>query len=238
MKNVLITGGTRGIGAACAEEFAKKGVNVIANYKKNAEKAEEMKKRLGIRTVCADISSASDVDNMYRELKNDGIRIDCVINNAGIAADRLFTDITEEEWDEMFAVNVKGAFLVTKKFLPDMLARHSGSIVNISSIWGQTGAAAEVHYSASKAAIIGMTKALAKELAPSGIRVNCVCPGYIDTEMNGAYSEKDVAGICEEIPLMRIGTPAEAARVIEFIASDAAAYMTGQIIGVNGGWCI
>lgn len=238
MKTVLITGGARGIGAACAEEFSKKGMNVIVNYKSSRQEAEELKNRLGVHTICADVSDSKSVDEMYRELKKNGFCIDCVINNAGIASDRLFTDISEEEWDRIFDVNVKGAFLVTQKFLPDMIARQSGSIVNVSSIWGQTGAAAEVHYSASKAAVIGMTKALAKELAPSGIRVNCVCPGYIDTEMNSGYSKEDVEAICEEIPLMRIGTPKETAKAIYFLASDEASYVTGQIFGVNGGWNI
>ena len=237
MKTVLITGGTRGIGAACAEEFAKKGERVIINYLKSSQKAEELKKRLGVVTYRADISDGEAVKKMYHDLKKSGIYVDCIINNAGIASDRLFTDITENEWDEMFSVNVKGAFLVTKTFLPDMISRKNGNIVNISSIWGQTGAAMEVHYSASKAALIGMTKALAKELAPSNIRVNCVCPGYIDTDMN-TYSPDEVSEICDEIPLMRIGSPQEAAKVIEFIASDSASYITGQILGVNGGWNI
>lgn len=238
MKTVLITGGTRGIGAACVEEFSKKGWNVVVNYKKSDKEAADLKSRFGTYTIRADVSSRIEVDKMYNELKNLGIHVDCIVNNAGISADGLFTDISEEEWDKIFAVNVKGAFLVTKRFLPDMISKHSGSIVNISSIWGQVGAALEVCYSSSKAAVIGMTKALAKEVAPSGIRVNCVCPGYIDTDMNNSYSEDDVTAICEEIPLMRVGEAREAAKVIEFISSDAASYMTGQTIGVNGGWNI
>lgn len=238
MKSVLITGGTRGIGAACAEEFSKKGWNVVINYKSSTDKARNLCQKLGAYAVCADISNSAEVKSMYNELKNSGIRTNCIVNNAGVASDCLFTDISEEEWDRIFNINVKGSFLVTKAFLPDMISRQAGSIVNVASIWGQTGASMEVHYSASKAAIIGMTKALAKEVAPSGIRVNCVCPGYIDTDMNNIYSEEEKADICGEIPLMRTGTPAEAAKVIEFIASDNASYMTGQIIGVNGGWLI
>ena len=238
MKTVLITGGTRGIGAACAEEFLKKGWSVVINFKSSAEKAENMAKSLGITAVQADISDSAAVRKMHETLKSSGISIDCIVNNAGIASDRLFTDITEEEWDEMFDVNVKGAFLVTKTFLPDMISKKSGSIVNISSIWGETGAAMEVHYSAAKAALIGMTKALAKELAPSGIRVNCICPGYVDTDMNKLYSDDDVSEICSEIPLMRTAAASEIAESVEFLASGSAAYITGQILGVNGGWHI
>ena len=185
-----------------------------------------------------DISNSHEIRNMHTQLISSGIHTDCIINNAGIAEDALFTDITEESWDRMFAVNVKGAFLITKEFLPDMLNKKSGSIVNVSSIWGETGAAMEVHYSASKAALIGMTKALAKELAPSGIRVNCITPGYVDTDMNSGYTKEDVDVITDEIPLERIANPSEIAKTIEFLASDSASYITGQILGVNGGWYI
>lgn len=238
MKTVLITGGAKGIGAACAEEFAKKGAHVIINYNKSKNEAETLAKTIGAKAICADVSDSNSVDNMYRTLKASGIHIDCIVNNAGISSDKLFTDITEEEWDKMFSVNTKGTFLVTKAFLPDMIHNKSGNIINISSIWGEIGAAAEVHYSASKAAVIGMTKALAKELAPSGIRVNCICPGYIKTDMTSCYSESEVSAICEDIPLGRIGTACEIAKAAAFLASDDAAYITGQILGINGGWNI
>lgn len=238
MKTVLITGASRGIGAAAAEEFSGNGWHVIINYKNSREKAEKLAKKLGAHSVCADITSSEQVKNMHAELANKGIHIDCIVNNAGISRQQLFSDITEQDWDDVFNMNVKGAFLVTREFLPELIHKKNGSIINISSIWGQTGASTEVHYSASKAAVIGMTKALAKELALSGIRVNCICPGFIDTDMNSAYSEDDIAAITEEIPLMRIGTPKEAAQAISFLASDKASYITGQIIGVNGGWFI
>lgn len=238
MKTVLITGASRGIGAAAAKEFSKKGWHVVINYNKNKEKALALAKELSATVVQADISKSDEVLNMYSSLKGQGIHVDAIVNNAGVSSSRLFVDISESEWDEMFAINTKGAFLVTKAFLPDMLSRQSGSIVNISSIWGETGAAAEVCYSASKAALIGMTKALAKELAPSGIRVNCVCPGCIDTDMNKCYSDEERAAIAEDIPLGREGTVEEAAHAIEFLSSDAASYITGQVIGVNGGWYI
>ena len=238
MNTVLITGASRGIGAAAAEEFAKKGWHVIINYNKSKDNAETLSKKIGATAIKADVSDAVEVTNMYNALHAQGISVDCIVNNAGIASDCLFTDITEEEWGRMFDTNVKSAFLVTKAFLPDMLSKKRGSIINISSIWGETGAALEVHYSASKAALIGMTKALAKELAPSGIRVNCITPGYIDTDMNSCYSPEDVAAITEEIPLCRIGTAAEVAKTTTFLASDSASYITGQVLGVNGGWNI
>lgn len=238
MKTVLITGASRGIGAAAAKEFSKKGWHVVINYNKNKEKALTLAKELRATVFQADISKSDEVLNMYSSLKGQGIHVDAIVNNAGVSSSGLFVDISESEWDEMFAINTKGAFLVTKAFLPDMLSRQSGSIVNISSIWGETGAAAEVCYSASKAALIGMTKALAKELAPSGIRVNCVCPGCIDTDMNKCYSDEERAAIAEDIPLGREGTVEEAAHAIEFLSSDAASYITGQVIGVNGGWYI
>ena len=238
MKTVLITGASRGIGAAAAKEFSKKGWHVVINYNKNKEKALALAKELGATVFQADISKSDEVLNMYSSLKGQGIHVGAIVNNAGVSSSGLFVDISESEWDEMFAINTKGAFLVTKAFLPDMLSRQSGSIVNISSIWGETGAAAEVCYSASKAALIGMTKALAKELAPSGIRVNCICPGCIDTDMNKCYSDEERAAIAEDIPLGREGTAEEAAHAIEFLSSDAASYITGQVIGVNGGWYI
>ena len=238
MKTVLITGASRGIGAAAAKEFSKKGWHVVINYNKNKEKALALAKELRATVVQADISKSDEVLNMYSSLKGQGIHVDAIVNNAGVSSSGLFVDISESEWDEMFAINTKGAFLVTKAFLPDMLSRQSGSIVNISSIWGETGAAAEVCYSASKAALIGMTKALAKELAPSGIRVNCVCPGCIDTDMNKCYSDEERVAIAEDIPRGREGTVEEAAHAIEFLSSDAASYITGQAIGVNGGWYI
>ncbi len=238
MKTVLVTGASRGIGAACAREFSSAGWHVVINYNKSEEKALLLAKELGATAVFADITKSKDVEKMYLELKNQGIHIDCIVNNAGISSDKLFLDISEEEWDEIFAVNVKGAFLVTKAFLGDMINKKNGNIINISSIWGETGAAFEVHYSASKSALIGMTKALAKELAPSDIRVNCVCPGYIDTDMNKIYTPQEVLAIKDEIPLERIGSPLEVAKSVVFLASDSASYITGQILGVNGGWNI
>lgn len=238
MKTVLITGASRGIGAACAKEFSEKNYHVVLNYNTSEKEAEALKRATGAFLLKGDVGCASDVENMKETLLKNGIHIDCIVNNAGISGESLFTEITEEDWDNMFRVNTKGAFLITKAFLPQMIARNSGSIINVSSIWGEVGAACEVHYSASKSALIGMTKALAKELAPSNIRVNCVCPGYVATDMNRHLSLEDVLDITKEIPIGRVGEPSEIAKTIEFLASDSASYITGQIIGVNGGWNI
>lgn len=238
MKNVLITGAGRGIGSACAKEFAAAGWHVVINYNKSEKEALALSQSIGGTAVRADITNAEDVAKMYSHLASQGIFIDCLVNNAGISSDKLFIDISEQEWDNVFDVNVKGTFLVTKAFLPNMINKKSGSIINISSIWGEIGAAGEVHYSASKSAVIGMTKALAKELAPSNIRVNCICPGYIDTEMNSNYTSQEVADITDEIPLGRIGTIFEVAKSVVFLASDSSSYITGQVLGVNGGWNI
>ena len=238
MKTVLITGAARGIGAAVAREFAANGWRVIINYKKSDALADKLKKELGAVLYRADVSCAEEVDKMSRYLASVGLFPDCIVNNAGISGEALFCDITEACWDEMFAVNTKSAFLVSKAFLPHMISQKSGSIINISSIWGEIGAACEVHYSASKAAIIGMTKALAKELAPSGIRVNCVCPGFVDTDMTAAYSDEDMEIIKSEIPQNRTAKPCEIAKSVYFLSSDAASYITGQVLGVNGGWRI
>ena len=165
-------------------------------------------------------------------------QIDLLVNNAGIAQQRLFTEITEAEWDRMFAVNAKGLYACCRAVVPGMIRRHSGNIINVSSMWGQAGASCEVHYSAAKAAVIGFTKALAKELGPSGIRVNCVAPGVIATEMNAALDGETLDALREETPLGTIGTPEEAARAILWLAGDGASFVTGQVIGVNGGFVI
>lgn len=238
MRNIVITGGSRGIGAACAEAFAKNGDRVFIIYEKNDLRAEETAKNTGAIPIKADVSSESEVKAAAEAVHGICRGIDVLINNAGIAEIKVFNDITADDWDRMFAVNVRGAFLMTQAFLSDMINKKSGKIINVSSIWGQTGASCEVHYSASKAALIGFTKALAKELAPSGICVNCVAPGVIETEMNSELDAETIACLCEEIPAGRMGTAAETARAILFLASDEADYITGQVIGVNGGMYI
>ncbi|MBQ8300961.1 MAG: SDR family NAD(P)-dependent oxidoreductase, partial [Clostridia bacterium] len=191
MKNVLITGGSRGIGKALVYEFSKKGYRVFLNYNSSQKEAEEISADTGAVIVKADISKSDEVKKMADYIHDNYGRIDVLINNAGIAEQKLFTDISENDWDRMFDINIKGMFLVTKAFVSDMIYKKSGKIINVSSMWGITGASCEVHYSASKSAVIGFTKALAKELGPSNICVNCIAPGVIETEMNKHLSKED-----------------------------------------------
>lgn len=238
MKNVLITGGSRGIGKACIYEFTKAGYRVFLNYNSSKKEAEEIAGKTGAVLVKADVSNAAQINAMADFIHENYGGIDVIVNNAGISRQKLFCDISEEEWDRMFNVNMKGMFLVTKAFLHDMIAKKSGKIINVSSMWGVTGGSCEVHYSASKAAVIGFTKALAKELGPSGIRVNCVAPGVINTEMNSHLSKEDIESLCDETPLERIGTPEETAKTILFLASEDSSFITGQVINVDGGMVI
>lgn len=239
----LITGASRGIGAACARRFARSGYSVAILYRSRADLAEALVQELiaeGQDAFClqADVADRTQAFAAAEEVLRRYRRIDVLVNNAAIAQQKLFTDITEEEWDRMFAVNVKGAFNMTQAALPGMISRRSGSIVNISSMWGQVGASCEVHYSASKAALIGMTQALAKEVGPSGVRVNCIAPGVIETDMNAHLDEETLAALSEETPLMRIGAPDEVARAALYLCSDGASFITGQVLGVNGGFII
>ena len=197
-----------------------------------------MAKELGASIICADVSQKSDVELMFSQIQNEFGGVDILVNNAGIAQAKLFTDITEEEWDKMFSVNVKGIFNCTKAALPYMIHKKSGKIINISSIWGITGASCEVHYSASKAAVIGLTKALAKELGPSGITVNCVAPGVVETDMCALLSPEDISALKDETPLGCIGTPDDIAKTVLFLASGGGDFLTGQVISPNGGMVI
>lgn len=237
MKNALVTGGSRGIGKECVYELTKKGYRVFLNYNNSREKAERIEKETGAVIVRADISKADEVQNMADFIHRNYGKIDVLVNNAGIAQQKLFTDITESDWDNIFNVNIKGMFLVTKAFVNDMISKKSGKIINVSSMWGVTGGSCEVHYSSSKSAVIGFTKALAKELGPSGICVNCVAPGVIDTEMNRHLTKEDYEALCEETPLGRIGNTKEVAEVIGFLA-DSASFITGQVINADGGMVI
>ena len=242
-KTVLITGGSRGIGQACAIAFARQGYQVAINYIHSKEKAEALAQELSAQghpalAVGADVSRKDQVEAMFQQVEAAFGPVDILVNNAGIAQQKLFTDLTEEDWDRMFQVDVKGMFLCCQRALRTMLHSHSGSIVNLSSIWGISGASCEVHYSAAKAAVIGLTKALAQELGPSHIRVNCVAPGVIDTEMNAHLSRADMDALGEETPLGRIGRAEEAARAIFYLASDQSAFVTGQVLPVDGGMVI
>ena len=242
-ETVIVTGASRGIGKACALAFGKSGANVIINYTRSKEKAEELCEdisKLGGRALpfCADVADRKAVDEMIAFAHSNFGSISTLVNNAGIAEQIMFCDITEEKWDRMFAVDVKGVYNCIQAALPDMIHNKSGRIINISSMWGITGASCEVHYSAAKAAVIGMTKALAKELGPSGITVNAIAPGVISTEMNGNISEEIMSELKEETPIGRIGTPEDIAETALFLASPQASFITGEVISVNGGFVI
>lgn len=239
-RTVLITGGSRGIGAACVGAFARAGWSVVFLYRRAEEAAEALCARLrgeGLDVSCrrCDVSRRDEVFRTVNDLMRTYHRFDALVNNAGVAHIGLFTDMTEEQWDALFAVNVKGAFNVTQAVLPSMISQGSGAIVNVSSMWGEVGASCEVAYSAAKAALIGMTKALAKEVGPSGVRVNCVSPGVIDTDMNAELTEADLAALAEETPLGRTGRADEVAEAALYLCGEGASFITGQVLGVSGG---
>ena len=235
MRNVVITGGTRGIGEACAKAFIENGDRVFVIYEKSADRADKLKNELGVLPVQCDVSKKEDVIRAVEEIHKVASYIDVLINNAGISQIKLFSDITESELTRMFGVNMFGTFFMTQELLPDMIHKKYGKIINISSMWGEVGASCEVHYSASKSAVIGFTKALAKELAPSGISVNCITPGVIETDMNENLEPDAKEELVDEIPLARMGKPSEVAKLAVFLASADSDYITGQVIGISGG---
>lgn len=239
----LITGASRGIGAQIATLLAKSGYSVAINYSSSKKQAILVEKELvkcgySAKAFCADVSDAQAVNQMVQDIENTLGKVKVLVNNAGIAQQKLFCDITESDFDRMFDVNVKGVFNCCKAVLPSMISEKRGSIINISSMWGQVGASCEVHYSASKAAVIGITQALAKEVGPSNVRVNCICPGVIDTQMNVNLDESTVEQLKEETPLGIIGTPNDIAELALFLSGEKARFITGQVIGVNGGMVI
>lgn len=241
---VLITGASRGIGRAAAQLLAQNGWQVAINYHQNTPAAQSLLAELtasGARAAIfqADVADRQQVEAMFAAVRAQLGPIQALVNNAGIAQQKLFTDITDAEWQRMFAVTVDGAFHCTQAALQDMLPAKQGAIVNISSMWGQAGASCEVHYSAAKAALIGLTKALAKELGPSHIRVNCIAPGVIATEMNAALDGETLAQLAEDTPLGTIGQPEDVAQMILYLLQEnTGRFLTGQIIGVNGGFII
>ena len=249
-KTVLVTGASGDIGTAIAAKFYNAGYRVAIHYYKNREKAEHLLASLtgspeapeipGAQAALfqADLRSPEEITKMFDEIRHALGEVDILVNNAGKGTQILFQDISYECWQDTFAVNTDACFLCCKEALPHMIHEKSGRIINISSIWGLTGASCEVHYSAAKAAVIGFTKALAKELGPSGITVNCVAPGVIDTEMNAHLSETDMEALRDETPLCRIGTPEDVAGAVFFLASNDASFITGQVISPNGGFVI
>lgn len=234
-KVVLVTGGSRGIGKAICEKFAAEGYAVAVNYEKSEAAAKELAEKTGGRAYCADVSDYNAVCAMFDKIEAELGKVEILVNNAAVSTVGVFQDCTDEEWERIFGVNVKGVFNCSKRAIGNMLKNQRGSIVNISSIWGITGGSCECHYSAAKAAVIGYTKSMAKELGPSGIRVNCVAPGAVKTEMNNRLSEEDWQMIEEETPLCKIGKASEIAEAVFFLASEKASHITGAVLNVNGG---
>ena len=242
-KTVLITGSSRGIGREMARLFASENYNVVINYNKSEEEAKELLKELedknySVRIFKADVSKVEEANALVNYTIGQFEKIDVLINNAGISRFNLFTDISYGEWHEVMNANLNSVFYVTKKALQYMLPEHSGKIINVSSIWGLVGAASEVHYSTSKAAIIGMSKALAKELGPSNIQVNVIAPGVIQTDMLNEVDDETMEMLKYDTPLMRIGKPIDIAKAALFLAGEGGDFMTGQVLSPNGGFVI
>lgn len=236
MRTALITGGSRGIGAAAVRAFARAGFRAAFFYRADEAAAQAVARETGAAAIRCDVSDPGRVREACREAEGTLGHIDALVNNAGIAQQKLLTDITDEDWRRMLDVNLSGAFYVIRAVLPGMISRKHGSIVNVSSVWGQVGASCEVHYSAAKAGLIGLTRALAKEVGPSGVTVNCVCPGVIQTDMLGGFTPGDLKALAEETPLGRLGTPQEVAAAILWLCQEDAAFVTGQVLGVGGGF--
>jgi len=236
-RTVLISGGDRGIGAAAARAFWRAGYNTAILYHTNEAAARALVNELGCdcAAVCCDVASFEECEAAFRLVEKNFGQVDVLVSNAGIAQQKLFTDITPAEWQRMLDVNLTGAFNLSRAALPGMIRRRWGRILTVSSMWGQTGGSCEVHYSAAKAGLIGFTKALAKEEGPSGVTVNCVAPGVIDTDMMAGFSAEDKAALAEETPVGRLGTPDEVAGMLVYLAGEGAGFITGQVFGVNGG---
>jgi len=234
---ILVTGASRGIGREIARGLAEKGNIVIANYNKSEEHAKSLQREYdNIDIYRADVSKRAEVKQMIDYIINKYGKIDVLINNAGISENKLFVDVTDEDWQNIINTNLYSAFCVTQEVLSNMIHNHHGCIINISSVWGIVGASCEAVYSIAKAGIDGMTKSLAKELGPSNIRVNSIAPGIIDTDMNKDLSQEEIDNIKQEIPLERIGKTVDISKCVQWLIDDQ--YTTGQIISINGGWVI
>lgn len=243
MKTVWITGGSRGIGAAAVREFARSGWRTAFTYCSARAQAEELARELEaggaqVLAIQGDMSVRAEVERCAAEIRASFGPVDALVVNAGIAQQKMFCDLTDEDWRRMFAVNLDGAFYAIQSVLPGMVAAKAGSIVTVSSVWGVTGASCESHYAAAKAGLIGLTKSLAQELGLSGIRVNCVAPGVIETDMNAMHSEETLAELAGETALGRLGQPEEVARLIRSLCGEDTSFVTGQVIAATGGFRI
>lgn len=241
-KTALVTGGAKGIGAAVCRALAKDGYNIALNFNTSEKEALSLKNELSAVTSVeifkADVSDSEQVKKMFSEIENIFGGADVLVNNAGIAQQALFTDITDEMWQKMIGTNLTGAFNCCRSALPYMIRQKCGSIINIASMWGEVGASMEVHYSAAKAGLIGLTKALAKEVGLSGITVNAVSPGVVLTDMMAQFSDEDKNVLADETPMGVLGTPEDIAATVSFLASEKARFITGQVVSVNGGFVI
>jgi len=245
MKVALISGASGGIGRETAKTFVKNGYFVVALYNSDNESIESLKKELSkenlsdyLFPIKANFLVEEEIYSAFNTIKKSFKHIDVLINNAGVGLYKLTQDTTDNEWDELFKINVKSAFILTKLALESMIDKKSGSIINVSSVWGNNGASMECCYSASKSALIGFTKALAKEVAPSNVRVNCVCPGVINTKMNKRFSDGEINELINCTPLSRLGEPIDVARLLLFLSSDTSSFITGQIITTDGGFSL
>ncbi len=238
MKRVLITGGSRGIGEACVRKFSHEGCRVCFVYRSSHGLAEKLARETGALPICADLSVKAEASEAVKRAAEEMGGIDVLVNNAGVCRFSLFTDESDSDIDKIISKNLISAVVCAREAARYMISEHFGRIVNISSVWGICGSSCEVLYSASKAGIIGLTKALAKELGPSGITVNCIAPGVIDTDMNKSLTHETLASLAEETPLCRIGKPEEVASAVYFLATDGASFITGQTIAVDGGFAI
>ena len=240
-KIIIVTGASRGIGKEIAKTLAKEGHTIIANYNKSEKEAQKLKKELQeenkeIDIYKANIANEEEVQEMIKHIIKKYKKIDVLINNAGIDKIQLVTEVTKKDWDEIINTNLYGTFYISQQAAKNMIQNKQGKIINISSIWGQIGASMEVVYSISKAGVDGLTKALAKELGPSGIQVNSIAPGFIKTEMNSSFNEQEINEIKDEIPLQKLGECTDIAKCVKWLIEDN--YVTGQVIAINGGWSI
>ena len=237
-KVALVTGGSRGIGREICRVLAREGWHVAVNYNNSAVAAQTLADEINGIAVGGNVASPADVDAMFTKIRAELDEVSLLVNNAGIGEYGLFTDLSFQRWNELIGTNLTGAFNCCKAAIPAMVRDKSGCIINIASMWGEVGASCEAAYSVTKAGLIGMTKALAKELGPSGIRVNAVSPGCIETDMMARFSPAEREALADETPLGVIGQPSDAAEAVAFLASEKARFITGQVLGVNGGFVI